>query len=684
MTDLERIMEELTKLRDQISYHDILYHKKNKPEITDAEYDELKQKLAEIEAQLPEIYTTQDSVGAEPDERFSKVKHQEPMLSLENAYDEQGVERFLSKIKRFLIEDEIEIFCEPKIDGVSFSAIYEDGRFVKAATRGDGFVGEDVTNNVGTIKGFPKFLQGVQDRLEVRGEIYISNSDFLKLNENNEFANPRNAAAGSLKQLDTNVTASRPLKYFAYSLIGGAEKSQSEVLNKLELLGFYVNKHQSLTSSLDGMLEFYNEIYNYRYNLDYDIDGIVYKVNDLVLQDRLGNTHKAPRSALAYKFSAVYAKTKLNKIFIQVGRTGVLTPVADLVPVNIGGVLVSRASLHNQDEIKRKDIREGDIVTIKRAGDVIPQIVRVDKGSRHANTPEFVFPEVCPECGSEVKIEGAATRCSKEFTCKAQIIGKLKHFVSKDAFDIVGLGEKQIKFFYDLGLIKQIPDIFTLEERLNEFNLEEQPDWGEKSIANLLNAIQSRRAITLDRFIFSLGIRFVGQVAAELLADYYVSYDKWYNSMIKLSSDDTELVGTDGAREKVAKSFGDELLGIDGIGKEVARSLKSFFSQEHNIRILNDLTACLQILPVSANSSDSVLNNKIIVFTGKLLTMSRGEAKVRAKTLGAKISSNLSAKTNYLIAGEDPGSKYKKAVELGVEILDEDQWYRMVNSEMSK
>ncbi|MDR2831347.1 MAG: NAD-dependent DNA ligase LigA [Rickettsiales bacterium] len=679
MTDLEKMIEELTKLQDQINYHNVLYHQKSKPEITDAEYDKLKQKVAEIEAQLPEIDETQNSVGAAPDERFSKVEHQEPMLSLENAYDEQGVEKFLSRIKRFLIEDKIEILCEPKIDGLSFSAVYEDGSFVKASTRGDGHVGEDVTHNVATIRDFPKFLQGVEGRLEIRGEVYISNEDFAKLNMQNEFANPRNAAAGSLKQLDANVTASRPLKYFAYSLIGGAEKSQSEVLNKLEVLGFCVNEHQSLTSSLDGMLKFYNEVYDCRYSLDYDIDGIVYKVNDLILQNRLGNTHKAPRSALAYKFSAVYAKTKLNKIFIQVGRTGVLTPVADLVPVNVGGVLVSRASLHNQDEIKRKDIREGDIVTIKRAGDVIPQIAGVDRDSRHANAPEFVFPKVCPECGGGVQIEGAAARCSKEFTCKAQIIGKLKHFVSKDAFDIVGLGKKQIKFFYDLGLIKQIPDIFTLEERLNEFNLEKQPDWGEKSIANLLNAIQSRRVITLDRFIFSLGVRFIGQAAAELLADYYVSYDNWYNSMIKLLPKGTELLG-DGVGKEIAKSFGTELVGIDGIGKEAAESLKSFFSKEHNIKVLNDLTACLQILPVNSNLSDSVLNNKIIVFTGKLLIMSRGEAKVRAKTLGAKVSSHLSAKADYLVAGEKSGPKYRRAVELGVEILDEDQWHRMINS----
>ncbi|MGL9732560.1 MAG: NAD-dependent DNA ligase LigA [Wolbachia sp.] len=678
MINLKNLRRELVKLQMQIDYHDVLYHQKNKPEITDAKYDELKRKLIKIKEKFPEIYVTQDSVGAAPDERFSKVKHQKPMLSLENAYDEESVERFLSKIKRFLIENEIEILCELKIDGLSFSAIYEDGKFVKAATRGNGFIGEDVTYNISTIKDFPKFLQGVQGRLEVRGEIYISNSDFLKLNKNNEFANPRNAAAGSLKQLDMNVTTSRLLRYFAYSLIDGMEKSQSEVLERLEELGFCVNKHRFITSSLNGMLKFYNKIYDVRYNLDYDIDGIVYKVNDLVLQNRLGDTHKAPRSALAYKFSAVYAKTKLNNIFIQVGRTGVLTPVADLVPVNIGGVLVSRASLHNQDEIKRKDIREGDIVIIKRAGDVIPQIVRVDKDSRHKDASKFVFPEVCPECGSEVQIEGAAIRCFEEFTCRAQIIEKLKHFVSKDAFDIVGLGEKQIKFFYNLDLVKQIQDIFTLEEKLNEFNLEEQSGWGKKSITNLLNAIQSRKVITLERFIFSLSIRFIGQVVAKLLANYYISYDNWYNSMIKLLSDNVE-IDIDNGEKKVTKSFINELIGIDGIGEKVAKSLESFFSKEYNIKMLKDLTSYLQILFVSSNSSDSILNNKIIVFTGKLRTLSRGEAKVRAKALGAKITSNLSTKTDYLVVGEDPGSKYKKAVKLGIEILDEEHWQKMIN-----
>jgi len=655
MTD--KTKQEFADLQAQINYHDVLYHQKSKPEITDAEYDELKKKVAETTTEF------EDSVGAAPDERFAKVEHIEPMLSIDNAHDEQGVEKFLSKVKRFLNIDRVETICEPKIDGLSFSAIYENGVFVRAATRGDGHVGEDVTHNVATIQDFPKFLQSMEGRLEIRGEVYISNKDFAKLNVQNAFANPRNAAAGSLKQLDANITASRPLKYFAYSLIGGTSKNQHEVLSSLKTLGFCVNENQLITSTLEEMLEFYDKIYNCRYNLDYDIDGIVYKVNDLILQDRLGSTHKAPRSALAYKFPAMCAKTKLNRILIQVSRTGALTPVAELVPINVGGVLVSRASLHNQDEIKRKDIREGDIVTVKRAGDVIPQIEEVDKSIRSANAPEFIFPEACPECGSKVqRLEGeVVTRCSGEFTCKAQIIGKLKHFVSKDAFDIDGFGEKQIEFFYECGLIEQISDIFTLEEKLNKLDMKEEKGWGEKSIVNLLTSIRNRRVITLDRFIFSLGIRSIGQVIAELLANYYISYENWYLSMMKLSSDE--------------EAFS-ELLDIDSIGKGVAKCLELFFSEKRNIAVLNNLTSHLTILSVDVNNSNSIFSNKVIVFTGTL-TMSRNEAKARAKTLGAIVSSSLSTKTDYLVAGENSGSKYQKAQELGIEILNAEQWYNM-------
>lgn len=644
--------QELAKLQAQIAHHNILYHQKNRPEITDAEYDELTRKAREIESEF-------ESVGAPPDIRFSKIKHIEPMLSLDNAYNEEDVEKFLFRVKRFLNIEEVEIICEPKIDGLSFSAIYEDGIFVRAATRGDGHMGEDVTHNVATIKNFPKHLQGVKGRLEVRGEVYISNEDFVKLNVRNEFANPRNAAAGSLKQLNATITATRPLKYFAYSLIGREVKSQQEILSILRTFDFCVNKYQFITTSVKEMLEFYNKIYNCRHDLGYDIDGMVYKINDLTLQNRLGNTSKAPRSAIAYKFPAALAKTKLNKILIQVSRYGTLTPVAELTPINIGGVLVSRASLHNQDEIKRKDIREGDIVTVKRAGDVIPQIVEVDKHLRPQNTMKFLFPENCPECGSKIQqITGEAiVRCPEEFICKAQIIGKLKHFVSKDALDIPSLGEKQIEFFYKLGLVKQFTDVFTLQEKLKELNFQDQEGWGEKSISNLLHSIESRKVITLDRLIFSLGIKSIGQVTAKLLANYYISYENWYSSMIKLSTDEETFA---------------EILKINHIGKEAARCLKLFFSEKRNIEVLNKLVSYLQILSMNINS-DSLFSNKIMVFTGSL-KISRNEAKTRAKFLGAIVSSTLSSKTDYLIIGDKPGSKYKKALELGIKVLSEEEW----------
>lgn len=657
--DKKVAQQELYQLTEEIRHHNLLYYKENKPEIIDAEFDELKKKAAKIEEQFPGFSNLQDSVGAAPGARFSKVKHIEPMLSLANAYNQEDVEKFLSKVKRLLNVGELEIMCEPKVDGLSFSAIYEDGKFIRAATRGDGNEGEDVTRNVQTIRGFPKFLPHMKGRLEIRGEVYIANDDFIKLNVNNQFANPRNAAAGFLRQLDANVTANRPLKYFAYALIGGGEKSQHEVLNRLKEFGFCVNEHQCLASNLGGMLEFYDKIYNDRYNLNYDIDGIVYKINNLLLQNLLGNTNKVPRWSIAHKFPAIYGKTQLKRILIQVGRTGVLTPVAELQPINIGGVLISRATLHNNDEIKRKDIREGDIVVVKRAGDVIPHIVEVDKSVRSSDAHEFKFPKVCPECGSSVqKVKGeAAIRCSGEF-CRAQTIEKLKYFVSKEAFAIVGLGDKQIEFFYDLGLIKQIPDIFTLEERLNEFNLEEQQGWGKQSISNLLHSINSRKVINLDRFMSSLGIRYIAQGTAKLLAKHYVSFKNWQNSIINLQY----------------YEYFSELMSIDTIGEKIAESIMLFFAEERNVKMVNDLASHLTILPVSTHTTHSIFSDKVVVFTGTLLTMERKEAQAKAESLGAKISSSVSVNTDYVIVGENPGAKYKKAIELNVKILSEQEW----------
>ncbi|WP_339045728.1 NAD-dependent DNA ligase LigA [Candidatus Mesenet endosymbiont of Agriotes lineatus] len=662
MDNFEKIKEEFLDLKAKVKHYDTLYYTKNKPAVTDAEYDDLRVKLVEIEEkflQLKLMGSVQESVGSEPDSRFKKIQHKKPMLSLDNASNLQDIEKFCAKVKRFLNIDEVELLCELKIDGLSFAVTYENGALAYATTRGNGHIGEDVTANVATLKDLPKLLN-TGDTLEVRGEIYIDRNDFIDLNKDNEFANPRNAAAGSIRQLDPKITASRPLKYFAYSITNCKEETQYEILKRLKELGFCVSNNIAVVKTIDEIADFYNKIYSSRHSIDYDIDGLVYKVNSLKLQERLGSTSRAPRWAIAHKFPAMVAKTKLNKISIQIGRTGVLTPVAELVPVNIGGVLVSRASLHNKNEIERKDIREGDIVTVQRAGDVIPQIIEVDKSLRSNEVQKFVFPSSCPECGSNIcKTEGeVALRCKGEFYCKAQLIEKLKHFVSKDAFDIVGLGRKQIEFFYSNDLITQISDVFFLEEKIKDLNfpLETSNGWGKKSISNLFDAIKSRKTIDLYRLIFALGIKFVGQKAAKLLANYYNSYTNWYSAMKGLAIDD--------------------LISIDGIGKRTVSSIKSFFSEKHNIEVLDKLTSRLEILDSDYGNSNnkSELNGKTIVFTGSLLHMTRSEAKARAESLGVKVSSSLSTKTDYLIIGEKPGSKYKKAVELGVTILNEENW----------
>ncbi|MFP3015347.1 MAG: NAD-dependent DNA ligase LigA [Wolbachia sp.] len=624
--------------------HNVLYYQKNKPEITDAEYDELVKKV--------DIQT----VGTAPDRRFLEVEHIVPMLSLDKAHGREEIEEFLDKVRGFLGVHELEIVCEPKIDGVSFSAIYEDGRFVRAATRGDGFVGEDVTHNVATIEGLPKILPDVKGRLEVRGEVYIRNDDFLKLNKN--FSNPRNTASGSLRQLDPKVTASRPLRYFTYSLIGRTDKTQFEVLNKLKKLGFCVNEHQCLAKNVDEILEFYNMIYDNRHELGYDVDGVVYKINNLQLQDRLGNTNKAPRWAIAHKFPAAQGKTKIVKILIQVGKTGKLNPVAKVVPINIGGVLISRVNLHNKDEIERRDIRKGDVVVVARAGDVIPKIVEVDKKFRPRNTPKFVFPDTCQECGSAVDKFEAAARCSGGNVCPAQQIGKLKHFV--EVLDIKGFGDKQIEFFYDLGLIRKISDIFALEEKLKKFNLSELKGWNEKSISNLLNSVNSRKTITPEKFISSLAIRFVGPSVAKIIAKHYTSYESWY-----------EAISYDSKAP-------DKLMSINGVGENTTYSLEEFFSDEDNVEMVNDLAVQLNILPVVSNSP---LSGKIVVFTGKLLTRERKEAQAEAESLGIKVSSSVSKNTDFLVVGEKPGSKYKKATELGVKILTEEKFNKLILGE---
>ncbi len=645
-----KIMTENTlKLQEEIKRHNELYYRENRQEITDAEYDELVKKV--------DIQT----VGTAPDRRFLEVEHIVPMLSLDKAHGRDEVEEFLKKL---LNVHELEIICEPKIDGLSFSAIYEDGVFIKGSTRGNGYYGENVTKNIATIKDFPKFLQGVQGRLEVRGEIYIRNDDFLKLNKDNQFSNPRNTASGSLRQLDPEVTASRPLRYFAYSLIGGTENTQFKVLDKLKKLGFCVNEHQCLAKNVDEMLEFYNRIYDNRHELGYNVDGIVYKINNLQLQDRLGNTNKAPRWAIAHKFPAAQGKTKIVKILIQVGKTGKLNPVAKVIPINIGGVLITRINLHNKDEIERKDIKEGDVVVVARAGDVIPKIVAVDKNARSRRAPKFVFPDICPECGSRVDDWEATIRCTGENVCPAQQIGKLKHFV--EVLDIKGFGGKQVEFFYDLGLIRKISDIFVLEKKLEKFNLSELKGWNEKSISNLLNSVNSRKTITLEKFITSLGIRLVGPRAAKILANHYKSYDGWYEVTAQLPYD---------------REAPDKLMSINGVGENTTYSLEEFFSDEDNVEMVKNLASQLKIEPVSANVSNSPFSGKIVVFTGELSGMKRKEAQAKVKSLGAQVSSSVSNKTAFLVVGEKPGSKYHKALELGVKILTEEKFNKLILGE---
>jgi DNA ligase (NAD+) len=673
---------ELERLANVIEEHNRFYADGNE-KISNAEYDSLLIRNSAIEERFPHL-VREDSpskkVGYAPSGKFGKVQHTVPMLSLANAFSEDDIKDFFDKVRRFLGLDEmeeIEIFVEPKIDGLSFSARYEHGVFVRGATRGDGTTGEDITENLRQI--VPDKLQGTfPDILEIRGEVYMSHQDFQKLNDEQQknrgkiFANPRNAAAGSLRQLDANITKSRNLKYFIYGwgeISSDISKTQSDIMECFKAMGLATNPLSVKVNNLSQVINNYKLMYAKRPQLDYDIDGIVYKVNSLDWQKRLGAISRSPRWAIAHKFPAEQAKTILEKITIQVGRTGALTPVAELVPINVGGVVVSRATLHNKDEIERKDIREGDTVVIQRAGDVIPQIVEVDKNLRPKCSTPFIFPETCPDCGSLTqKEEGeAVTRCTGGLVCKAQIVERLKHFVSRDAFDIEGLGEKQIEAFWAEGIISKLSDIFDLEENDKKSlkSITNKDGWGKKSAENLFNAIRQRKNIELNRLIYALGIRFVGTSTAKLLAFRYGSFANWKQNMI------------DAALDENSEAY-NELLSIDGIGKKVASSITSFFTEAHNIAELNELSSKLNIQNVEKPTANSPVTAKTVVFTGTLVKMSRAEAKSKAESLGAKVSGSVSAKTDIVIAGEDAGSKLKKAQELGVRVISEDEWLELI------
>jgi len=687
---------ELVELAAALGAANRAYHQQDAPDLTDAEYDRLKRRNAEIEAQFPNLKrddSPTEQVGAAPAEGFSKVRHAVAMLSLSNAFDVEGVNEFDARIRKYLglnADADLTYTAEPKIDGLSLSLRYENGVLVQAATRGDGAVGENVTANARTINDIPKNIETAPDVLEVRGEVYMSHADFEALNtRQNErgakpFANPRNAAAGSLRQLDSEITRGRPLRFFAYAwgeISAPLADTQIGAIKRLKSLGFATNP---LTQTCDGPSELvahYQTIEEQRATLGYDIDGVVYKVNDLSLQERLGFRSTTPRWAIAHKFAAELAWTRLMAIDIQVGRTGALSPVARLQPLTVGGVVVSNATLHNEDYISGldskgevirdgKDIRVGDWVQVYRAGDVIPKIADVDLTKRPDDAVPFAFPHICPECQSEAVREtgDAVRRCVGGLICPAQAVEKLKHFVARGAFDIEGLGAKQVEQFYSDGWITEPADIFTLRSRYGEGlqQLKNREGWGEKSATNLFDAIDEKRKIPLSRLLFALGIRHVGEAASNLIALHYGTWPAFEAAM-------AEATGLEGPAW-------DDLIGVDGVGQVMAQSLVNAFAEPRERASIDRLVAQLDIEESKrADTAGSPVAGKTVVFTGTLEKMSRAEAKARAERMGAKVSGSVSAKTDILVAGPGAGSKAKKAAELGIETLDEDGWLALID-----
>lgn len=698
---LEQAASELERLAASLAEHDQHYHQDDAPRITDAEYDALKHRNLEIEARFPELIRSDSPsarVGYAPSDKFTKYTHSVPMLSLDNAFSETDVEDFVGRLRRFLgLSDDIVIpvTAEPKIDGLSASLRYENGVLVNGATRGDGQVGENVTENLRTVKNIPQRLKGSgwPEIIEIRGEVYMAHADFKALNERildtgRQFANPRNAAAGSLRQLDARITAERPLKFFAYAwgeISEPVAETQLEMIEKFKAWGFAINPLMQRCDSVKDLITVYREIEAQRATLGYDIDGVVYKVDELALQARLGFASRFPRWAIAHKFPAEQAKTILEDIEIQVGRTGALTPVAKLKPVTVGGVVVSNATLHNGDYIAGigasgepirdgRDLRKGDLVTVQRAGDVIPQIVDVDVSARSETSVPFQFPEVCPACGSHAVREvnsktgkvDVVRRCTGGLICPAQAVEKLKHFVSRNALDIDGLGDKQVEAFYHDGLVTRPVDIFTLKERDKRSlkRLKDREGWGETSARNLFDAIDERRNVVLNRFIFALGIRHIGEGTAKLLARQYEDFEV-LRTAVKAAADETSDAWTD-------------LVNIDGIGETVAHALVDFFTEPHNDEALDALLQQVTPTPMEKTASDSPVAGKTVVFTGALEKFSRDEAKAMAERLGAKVAGSVSRKTDLLVAGPGAGSKLKKAQDLEIEIIDEDDWLAIV------
>jgi DNA ligase (NAD+) len=686
--DEKQAKAELKRLAVEIAAHDKRYYQDDAPTVSDAEYDALRLRNAAIEERYPAL-VRKDSpsrrVGAAPAVKFAKVRHAVPMLSLDNAFSEQDVVDFVARIRRFLNlgeDEEIAFNAEPKIDGLSMSLRYENGELVNGATRGDGSIGEDVTANVRTLEDVPQQLKGrhVPPVCEVRGEVYMSKRAFLALNKRQAatggqvFRNPRNSAAGSLRQKDPAITASRPLGFFAYAwgeMSDMPAGTQSGMIKWFEACGFKTNPLTRMCRSVEELLAFHREIEAQRATLDYDIDGVVYKVDRLDWQERLGFVSRTPRWATAHKFPAEKAMTIVKDIEIQVGRTGALTPVAKLEPVTVGGVVVQNATLHNADEIERLGVRVGDTVQIQRAGDVIPQVLGVVEEAPRGPHP-YHFPTHCP-CPLHTEVvrekiasgeEGAVARCSGEFACPFQAMEHLRHFVSRRAFDIEGLGEKQIALFFEREWVREPADIFTLEARNREIRLQDLEGFGDTSVRNLFAAIEARRDIPLERFIYALGIRHVGETTAAALARGYGTWEAFHDACLKLSDGDEETQ--------------QEMDALDQIGDTVIASLRDYFGEAHNRARIERLATQVTIRPAEKPRRDSAVAGKTVVFTGTLEKMTRDEAKAMAERLGAKVASSVSKKTDYVVAGPGAGSKLDKAREAGVNVLTEDEWLTLV------
>ncbi|MEM6277099.1 MAG: NAD-dependent DNA ligase LigA [Pseudomonadota bacterium] len=700
--------EELAMLAAKLADANKAYHTEDAPALSDAEYDALKARNTALEDAFPALKredSPTEQVGGPINEAFGKVTHAVRMMSLANAFDDDDIAEFDARTRKYLgLADDAELAftAEPKIDGLSLSLRYEGGKLVQAATRGDGAVGEDVTANARTITDIPETLQNAPDLLEIRGEVYMAHADFEALNEAQTekglktFANPRNAAAGSIRQLDSAITAARPLRFFAYSWGALSEPladTQSHAIKRMGELGFSTNPLTQRCGSPAELLAHYRKIEQQRATLGYDIDGVVYKVDDLALQDRLGFRSTTPRWAIAHKFPAELAWTTLEKIEIQVGRTGALSPVARLTPVTVGGVVVSNATLHNEDYIAGldskgqeirggKDIREGDWVQVYRAGDVIPKVADVDLSRRPKDAKPYAFPTRCPECGSDaIREEGdAVRRCTGGLICPAQAVEKLKHFVSRGAMDIDGLGAKQIEMFYrdDQLPIKEPADIYTLAARDSDLltKLANREGYGQKSAENLFAGIEATRSAPFARVLFGLGIRHVGEAAARLIARHYGSWAAFAEAMDLAAGEPACMAQT---KEALAESPAwQDLLGVDGVGSVLAASLITTFAQPRERASIDRLAAELTIEDEAAPASESPVAGKTVVFTGTLEQMTRAEAKARAEALGAKVSGSVSAKTDILVAGPGAGSKAKKASELGIDTLDEDAWLRLI------